>query len=66
MAIHGLPRATIDIDLLVLSENLADVWKIAETLGYDVEGLPLHFHDGQIEIVRQIVGARTDFDGSDI
>ncbi len=52
MAIHGLPRATIDIDLLVLSENLADVWKIAETLGYDVEGLPLHFHDGAIEIRR--------------
>lgn len=52
MAIHGLPRATIDIDLLVLSENLADVWKIAESLGYDVEGLPLHFHDGAIEIRR--------------
>src|SRR5687768_16801720 len=52
MAIHGLPRATIDIDLLVLSENLADIWEIAETLGYDIEGLPLHFHDGAIEIRR--------------
>ena len=52
MAIHGLPRATIDIDLLVLPENLSDVWKIAENLGYDVEGLPLHFHDGAIEIRR--------------
>ncbi len=52
MAIHGLPRATIDIDLLVLSENLTDVWKIAQSLGYDVEGLPLHFHDGAIEIRR--------------
>lgn len=52
MAIHGLPRATIDIDLLILSENLSDVWKIAQNLGYDVEGLPLHFHDGVIEIRR--------------
>jgi len=52
MAIHGLPRATIDIDLLVRSENLSDVWKIAEKLGYDVEGVPLHFHDGAIEIRR--------------
>lgn len=50
MAIHGLPRATVDIDLLVLSENLSQVWKIAESLGYDVEGLPLHF--GVIEIRR--------------
>lgn len=52
MAIHGLPRATIDIDLLVLSKNLSDVWQIAENFGYDVEGLPLHFHNGAIEIRR--------------
>ncbi|CAN5203897.1 hypothetical protein BH20ACI1_BH20ACI1_31370 [soil metagenome] len=41
MAIHGSPRATVVIDLLVLSENLEQVWKIAEDLGYWVEGLPL-------------------------
>ena len=52
MAILGFPRATVDIDLLILSENLTDVWKIAESFGYDVEGLPLHFHDGAIEIRR--------------
>jgi hypothetical protein len=52
MAIHGLPRATIDIDLLVLSENLDEVWNVAQNLGYDVKGLPLHFHDGIIEIRR--------------
>jgi hypothetical protein len=52
MAIHGLPRATIDIDLLVLTETLEKVWEIAQNLSYDVEGLPLHFHDGMIEIRR--------------
>lgn len=52
VAIHGVPRATVDIDLLVLSENLSKVWKIAEDLGYDVEGLPLSFDDGIIEIRR--------------
>jgi len=52
MAIHGLPRATVDIDLLVLTEDLNEVWNIAQNLGYDVEGLPLHFHDGAIEIRR--------------
>jgi len=52
MAIHGAPRATVDIDLLVLSENLERVWKIAEDLGYWVEGLPLSFDEGIIEIRR--------------
>lgn len=52
MAIHGLPRATVDIDLLILSENLSAAWETAQNLGYDVEGLPLHFHDGAIEIRR--------------
>jgi hypothetical protein len=52
MAIHGLPRATVDIDLLILTEDLNKVWNIAQNLGYDVEGLPLHFHNGAIEIRR--------------
>lgn len=52
MAIHGLPRATVDIDLLILAEDLKKVWEAAQNLGYDVEGLPLHFHDGVIEIRR--------------
>ena len=43
MAILGYPRATIDIDLLILSDDLEKTWKIAESFGYDVEGLPLHF-----------------------
>jgi hypothetical protein len=50
MAILGFPRATID--MLILSENLDEVWKIASGFGYNVEGLPLHFHDGKIEIRR--------------
>ncbi len=52
MAIHGLPRATLDIDVLVLSEYLPEVWAVAQTMGYDVEGLPLHFADGAIQIRR--------------
>ena len=49
MAIHGSPRATKDIDLLILTEDLEKVLKILLGLGYDVEGLPLHF---DIEIRR--------------
>jgi Domain of unknown function (DUF1814). len=49
MAIHGLPRATLDIDLLILADDLKKVLPVVEKLGYDVEGLPLHF---DIEIRR--------------
>ena len=52
MANHGLPRATIDIDMLILSADLESVWESAKHQGYDVEGLPLHFADGAIEIRR--------------
>jgi len=52
MAIHGFARATLDIDVLLLSEDLARAWRVANGLGYDVEGLPLHFNDGTIEIRR--------------
>ena len=37
---------------MVPAEDLAEAWKAAEDLGYNVEGLPLYFHDGAIEIRR--------------
>jgi hypothetical protein len=52
LAIHGAPRATVDIDFLILTEDLATAWKIAQEFGYDVEGLPLSFDNGLIEIRR--------------
>lgn len=53
MAIHGLPRATIDIDLLVLTEDVEKILEIARKNGYDVGGLPLHF-DVEIRRVSKI------------
>ena len=52
MAIHGVPRATIDIDLLIRGDDLDSAWRIAKEHGYDVEGLPLNFADGAIDIRR--------------
>ena len=49
MAIHGAPRSTIDIDLLIRSEDLGRIREIAREKGFDIEGLPLHF---EIEIRR--------------
>jgi hypothetical protein len=52
MAIHGAPRATIDIDLMVQSDDLERAWETAKSLGYNVEGLPLNFDAGAIQIRR--------------
>ena len=49
MAIHGLPRATLDIDLLIGAEDLDRVLEVAKMNGFEIEGLPLHF---DIEIRR--------------
>ncbi len=50
MTIHGCPRATMDIDVMVLPEDLAQAWQIAVDLGYSVP--PLNLHDGAVEIKR--------------
>ncbi len=52
MAIHGLPRATMDIDLLVLSKDVESAFSVARANGYDIEGLPLSFDRGTFELRR--------------
>jgi hypothetical protein len=52
MAIHALPRATIDIDLLVRTEDLPTIIPIVKHLGYTFEAAPMRFRKGEIEIRR--------------
>src|SRR4051794_38796635 len=52
MAIHGRPRATVDIDLLILAESLSDTLRIAGDLGYGIRGLDMSFAKDAIEIRR--------------
>jgi hypothetical protein len=52
MAIHGRPRATVDIDILITAESLNDVLRIAEDLGYTIRGLDMSFGKDVIEIRR--------------
>jgi hypothetical protein len=54
MAIHGRPRATVDIDILILAESLDRVLKIAKHLGYTIRGLDLEFDPIQIRRVSKI------------
>jgi hypothetical protein len=52
MAVYERPRATIDIDLMILSEALANTIKLAERLGYLIRGKDLTLANGAVEIRR--------------
>lgn len=52
MAVHGFPRATIDIDLLIPEESLDDVLSAADQLGYTIKAMPMKFAGGKIEMRR--------------
>ena len=52
MAVYGVPRATIDIDLLVPPATLDAVIALAEALGYTFAAKPMTFANGAIQIRR--------------
>ena len=52
LTIHGFPRATIDIDVMVTPDDLDQAWRVAEDLGYNIVGRPLEFRQGGIQIRR--------------
>jgi hypothetical protein len=52
MAIHGLPRATVDVDLLVPRDAADSVLKLAGGLGYTIPAQPMTFAGGAVEILR--------------
>jgi hypothetical protein len=52
MAIHGLPRATVDIDLLIRPEDEERVYTAVEPLGFRIRATPMHFDGGKMEIRR--------------
>ncbi len=52
MAIHGFPRATVDVDLLVPTEAAAQIVAAVSPLGYNVAAAPMTFAGGAVEIRR--------------
>lgn len=46
VAVHGAPRATRDIDLIVREEDVEAVYALLEPLGYRHKALPMTFPDG--------------------
>ena len=52
MAIHGFPRATVDIDLLIPAEAEERVYAAVDPLGFRIRANPMHFDQGRMEIRR--------------
>ncbi|HEX2122867.1 MAG TPA: hypothetical protein VHL59_14645 [Thermoanaerobaculia bacterium] len=52
MGVHGFPRATVDIDLLIRPEDYPRVERVAAELGFSFKSNPMTFSDGAMEIRR--------------
>lgn len=52
MAVWGAPRATVDVDMLILAEAQEAAARIARYLGFTIEALPMMVGGGIIEIRR--------------
>lgn len=52
MAIYALPRATLDIDLLIDESSLERTTRAVYDLGFTLKAEPMEFHGGKIHIHR--------------
>jgi hypothetical protein len=60
VAIHGAPRATTDIDLLVTRDGLAGALAVAQARGFGYLATPMKFRDGtELQRISKIAGADT-------
>lgn len=54
MAVHGFPRATVDIDLLVPDEHIGTARTCLKTLGYTHESGWMTFAGGAVRLFRMV------------
>lgn len=52
LTIHGFPRATFDIDVLIRPESLETAYQVAAEKGFDIKGLDMSFKERAVEIRR--------------
>ncbi len=52
MAIYAMPRATLDIDIMIELGTLFRTKRAVEDLGFILSGAPMDFHDGKVQIYR--------------
>jgi hypothetical protein len=52
MAVYAMPRATLDIDLMIRIDSIDDATGAIEPLGFTMSSAPMEFHNGDIKISR--------------
>jgi len=52
LSVYSAPRATVDIDVMVLPEDMDRLRSLAAEQGFDFEAAPMVFADGKIDIRR--------------
>lgn len=52
MAVYAMPRATLDIDIMIELGTLFRTKRALEDLGYTLSGAPMEFHGGKVQIYR--------------
>jgi len=52
LAIYALPRATLDIDILIEADFLERAESVVHDLGYTIKAEPMNFHGGKIQVHR--------------
>jgi len=60
MAVHGQPRATVDIDIMISEDSLDRVVQLAGNLGYTIRGLDMNFGEIKIRRVSKLDSATKD------
>jgi len=63
LAVYGILRATVGMDILIPAESLGEAKSLAGGLGYKVEADPMTFAGGAIEIRRL---SKIDSEGGDL
>ena len=63
VSVYSEPRATVDIDLLIRPEDIESAKATVRDLGYTIEGFPMTFAGGAIEIQRL---SKLDPDAGDV
>lgn len=52
LTVHGFPRATYDIDILIREDSLEKAFELVGNQGYDIHGLDISFKERAVEIRR--------------
>jgi hypothetical protein len=52
MAIYALPRATLDIDIMIESDSLEKTSQAIDVLGFSLSAMPMEFKGGMVRIHR--------------